>query len=189
VKTNIIVAVCLLLVGLGFTAGYYVGYKGQKVVRVPVFKYLPAPLSVEEATPEPTVPEVVYEIREVPKLVRDTIYIPAQMKGEPFVIAERYPIRVGPSSVTFTYFDPAEQRYRQDRFSIPSRAARLTLSAGVGADWLQGPHRLVDPTVHATARLQLRKTGIFAGASIPVASQSGHIPRVRIGIDLKLLEL
>lgn len=188
-KTNIIITVCLVLVGLGFTAGYYLGYKGQKIVRVPVLKYLPAPLSIEEATPEPTIPEVVYEIREVPKIVRDTVYIPVQMKGEPYLITERYPIRVSPSNVTFTYFDPAEQRYRQDRFKIPTQPMRFSLSAGAGADWLQGPHRLVDPTVHATARLQLRKAGIFAGASVPVSSESGHIPRVRVGIDLKLLEL
>lgn len=77
---------------------------------------------------------LVYLPLPIEKTRVDTVRVPVEITK--YVVADpNKAIRTTPSKASFTYFDPKEQRYRTDEYTIPKRAHYFT----AGIDGLYAP--------------------------------------------------
>lgn len=172
------------LIAISFGAGYYLGYKGKELPTIkPIVKYIPIEIP-KTVTVDRPVKEYIYQT--VEKVRIDTVYVPVEMKD--YVISDRHPLVVNPSSVTFRYFDTNERRYQEDVYSVPDRLVRFSLTTGVGVDAIslfEGNHiSEVTPDINVRANLNFGRIGTYGSVNTKVLNKDWQ---VRVGVSYTLL--
>ena len=165
------IAVLLFVFFTGLLGGFLWG-SGQEperiVERIPVIRYLP----MSTPTFTPSIPDITKRFvpLERDEVRVDTVYVPTDM--DRYVVTEfQRGIEVTPRQVSFKYFDPTEQRWGIDVYSVPERRFDLGLYADTHI-WDFAWH---EPTVGAILEARYRSLHLGIGPYYSLRSNDLHV--------------
>jgi hypothetical protein len=162
-----------LLIGLYITPG-------PDTVLKTVVKNIDKPLIIDNFF-EDEIPVPVEKIRYIKNTQFDTVtvYKPVGLKS--FNLTSQNPLRFTTDRLIYSYYDPIEQRYNEDVYTLPKQKLfyGLDIFGGIGARWY-------DPMFYHTGLrgwLRYKRIGLFAQMEIVPESDFN----LKAGISFNLL--